>query len=319
MTRRLTLLACFAALACMPPPEARVLRPGSALQGPVVVVLENKPSSLNNAVLEPFSSGVEARIVAFTDVGTQPAERLATAVRAERPNLILALGPQAVQFAHAELPEVQVVFALVLNYRAQHLQGEGNKLVGIAMENSLVSEFTQFKMVYPGMRRLIVPYCVGNSEPMLDEARKTLGSMGLAMQPLALQDTNVLPQIATLKHWPGDVLWLASDTLVLRNAKAFIQQGDKINTPVFASVSGVLARAGAVAAIEVDIPSLGAQAAGIATLLLTGQATAESIGVQAPNGTQLVVNLATAQRQGMDIPLQIMPFIGESISEAPQE
>lgn len=112
-------------------------------------------------------------------------------------------------------------------------------------------------------------------------------------------------------------MWLASDATVLTHARTFIAQSDQANLPVFASVSSVLARSGSVAAIEVDISSLGTQAARIATQLLSGEAMPADIGIQAPNGTQLVVNLATAQRHGLTIPLRVMPFIGEAINELP--
>lgn len=299
--------------------QARLVRASNAAFGSVVVVLESRTSaSLNKALLGAFSQGIDARVVAFDDIAALPPNRLAAAVRAEKPGLILALGPQAAGFTRDALGDIPSIFALVLNYRAHNLAEDGSNMVGIAMENSLVSEFTQFKMVYPELRRLVMPYCMDRSEGMVEEARRTLGAMGLRLQPVPIDPRAVDARLGLDHGATGDAVWLPSDATILSHAQAFIDGSERAGLPVFASVSGVLARAGAVAAIEVDIPSIGSQAARMAALLLSGTAKPSDIGVQAPNGTLLVVNLTAARRRGLNIPLRVMPFIGETINDLPQ-
>ena len=309
---RLCLLLGWAQLsACVTTvPVADVIKQARRPSSATVAILQTQENELSEAVLGRFLEAMDAKVVLYSNVDKADASDLVRTIHNQKAQAVFALGPAAAIFARDNLADIPSLFTLVINYRTQHLH-EVAHMMGIAMEGSSASEFTKFKMVYPQLHRVLMPYTTGQSEALVEAAVADLKKMSIELVPVAVSPSDKLTHLEGLTRNNVDAVWIASDALILSKAKALIAAADAQGVPLINSVTGALARTGAFASVAVDIPSIGTQAATMINSILQRGGKPEQFKVQAPMGTRLVVNMDVAKQRGIEVPPFVLQFIGE--------
>ncbi len=286
-------------------PKVTAPAPGA----PTVVVLLSSKNRLYDGPVAAFENQIkETATVYETVVGDQ--RGLADALRDLHPSLVLAFGTQAALFARQNLPETPLLFAMVVNHRRlKELQAP--EVMGIALEVPPLSEFTQFKLALPTMGRILAVYDPDHSSDVIADATESARTLGMMLVAAPAHDKDELE--SQYKRYSGqfDAVWLLNDPVVM-NPKAFAFLRDattRDHVALVSSLSDQFARAGAMMSVSVDFNSLGFQASAMALSLLDGKQTPTAIGIQPPIGARLVLNMVTAQKLGLQVPEEVLPFI----------
>jgi ABC-type uncharacterized transport system substrate-binding protein len=306
-------------LGCATPLQTTPVKAGGGGGGPLVLVLKSQSAPLHRAALDVFERSIRADLVEATlEPGTDGGavrRYLATA----RPKLILALGTPAALLAREASQSVPILFTLALAQGRARL-GAGANVMGISMENAPLQEFTKFKMVMPALNRVLVLYTPGFSDADVEEARAALTEINVDLVRMPVPaGADAVTILAARAGEPFDALWLASDP-VMKQFEALKAACNARHLPLLTSLSDVFAKSGALMSVAVDLRALGAQAAGMARLVLEGGMSPQQLGIQHPNGVKLAVNTAVAEALGIDVPLDILGYIDEVIDpRAPPE
>jgi putative ABC transport system substrate-binding protein len=280
---------------------------------PVVVVLLSSNNRLYDGPVAAFENQVKDSATVYeTVVGDQ--RGLGDSLRDLHPAMVFALGTQAALYARANLPETPLLFAMVVNHRRlKELQAP--EVLGIALEVPPLSEFTQFKLALPTMSRILAIYNPDHSSDVIAGATEAARTLGMTLIAAPAHDKDELQ--AQYKRYSGqfDTVWVLNDPVVM-NSKAFAflrEAAMRDHVALVSSLSEQFARAGALMSVSVDFNSLGFQASAMALSLLDGKQKPAEIGVQPPIGARLVLNMVTAQKVGLQIPEEVLPFISEVI------
>ena len=78
-------------------------------------------------------------------------------IRGLAPDLLFVLGTRATLLARDRFRDVPILFAMVVNYRRLGLADHEN-VMGVALEIPPLTEFTQFKLIAPGLKRVLAFY-----------------------------------------------------------------------------------------------------------------------------------------------------------------
>jgi|GEM_PF-6193480 len=311
------LVAAFAAscVSAAPLEPARV-RPAKSASAPNVVVIQSFSSKLFEAPVESFVQQIDATVTLFDDARERKAA-LVAAVRARKPDLIVTLGSQATALALKEFKTTPVLFTMVVNYRRLPLEGRDN-VMGIALESSTASEFSQFKMVLPALEKSLAFYVPSQSGQIVDEARAELQKLGVDLKAVPVESADQVKAEYAKHAGTVDGVWLLNDPALLKDKATFEYlraQCEKDQLPLLASFSDDYARLGALMSVSTDLSALGSQAAAMATRALQQGMSPAEIGVQPPISTKLVVNVAVARKLGVELRDDSLPFIDELLNE----
>ncbi len=285
-------------------------RASGGSQEPSIVALKSSENPQFEGPVRGFIAQAPGPVSVFTLPNDESAdtESIRDAVSQKSPALILALGSRAAVFAHTHWPTTPMVFAMVLSYRRLQLSGE--QAAGIAGELSPTTEFAQFQMVVPQMKKLGVIHNPAATGELVQTAREEAKSSGFELVVAqATQKSEVARAYASLGEVDG--VWLLPDQVVM-NPESFEYLKQQLNTRkryLLASLSEKFAEAGALVSVSIDTTSVGGQAAALAhAILVDGKKPAE-LGVVSPIGARLFVNLETAHQISLQINEDILPFV----------
>lgn len=143
-------------------------------------------------------------------------------------------------------------------------------------------------------------------------AKQELRGLGTELIPIAVPRGGDAVGALGQHRERADVLWMANDP-VLKKFEAVKEACTACRLPLITSFSDSFARSGALMSVSVKLHAVGAQAAAMARLVLEHGAKPHDLGVQHPNGARLVLNAATADALGVDIPPDMLSYIDEII------
>jgi putative ABC transport system substrate-binding protein len=150
---------------------------------------------------------------------------------------------------------------------------------------------TLFRYIFPEVKKIGVLYSEQYSSQWFNDARAEAREMGIEIIGKHISESK--QSINALKELMPkvDALWLISDPLIMtdkENLKEVFKVCEAKKVPVF-SYHDIFVEYGAVLIVSVDDPTIGRQAAGIATEALSVGKMDEK--VQYPAGSHIILNL----------------------------
>jgi putative ABC transport system substrate-binding protein len=278
---------------------------------PTVVALRSSTKlNMTESVLNGFCQRVNANVWSVSLEPDSDVEEYARRIEQLRPKMILAVGSLGLSFAMHYFHNLPTLVVLVMNYKHLGLETMPN-MMGVAMETSPMSDFLQFKMVLPNMKRVLAFHQEKDSDAIVARARQELQRLGIELMTKKISDPTQIPTLYAKHRHEIDAVWLLPDSMVM-NAKTFAELRSLTvhdHMPFIASLSEDFAQQGALMSASVDFMSLGAQAAGMAYALIAQGKAPKAIGFESPIGARLVLNTSTAEAIGVDVPDDIVPFL----------
>ncbi|MEJ2619661.1 MAG: ABC transporter substrate binding protein [Candidatus Thiodiazotropha sp.] len=292
-------------------------QPVWSAQQSIAVLLSDTEAVYEQPLVE-FRAKVKQPIEVFNLQGDiQRAPQVLSQVIASKPSLILAFGAKAAYFAKAATQhdqQVPVIFAMVLNWQRYKLLDGQSNLAGINAEVSPGTQLLSMNLLFPEIRRLGVIYSKSHSALSVREAQRAAKLVGIDISARSIERAKELKQAYRRLEAEVDAIWLPTDPVLytLENIHWLKRQCVKDRLICIGQSDNVV-RLGLLLAVNPDIPSIGAQAATLATQVLFQGVKPSQIGVQDPLGTRLTLNAKTASKIGVRLAEEVLMLADEVI------
>lgn len=320
----LTALAPFARATAAPLPQdpAAAKRLG-------VFLWHDSPNDL--ATLEGIREAMQQSGVPHTFVeqrADSDAERAKTALQALRTarcDLVFALGTQAALLAKDTIVDVSVVFAAVSDPVATGIvpdwNGSGNNLCGCSNWIAPANVLDVFARAAPHLRRLGVlrsktSGVVSTAEIASMRAHLEAKQPGMPTlhEVVATDAEHIGTAVTELLDAKVDAIWIPIDITIYQHVEAVRTALGERRVPLLSTAAAGV-RNGAHVGAAVDYTLHGRRAAAMAIdVMLRGRGTA-TLPIDRMRGTLVYVNLGTARRDHIDLPLSLLALADELIDD----
>ncbi len=286
--RRALLLALFCGAAASPAPALAVR----------AVVVKTKGVAAYDLALRGFQRAFDGEVT-VREIGKKEgvSTALADEIRRLEPDVVVGVGTRAAVSLKERLPDLPLVFAMVLSPEKRGLGGR--KVSGVSLEISPALQLKLFKKILPTMSRIGVIYDPAKSGPLVDVAEKAARVQGVELhtEPVARSAEvgaaleRLLPRI--------DALWLLPDASVVTREtfKQMLIRTHDAKVPLLA-FSEPFVKAGALAAVAPDYEAIGAAAARLAERAARQGGSGSPVIEDPP--ARLVVNRKAAEHLGLE-------------------
>ena len=234
-------------------------------------------------------------------LGRDEPREVSAEVNKRKPDLTLTFGTKASRLATESVGRTPVIFCMVLDPTGMFRSNSA----GVMMEVSPEAKLQMIRRILPGARRIGTVY---SSETFLAYAKilEECGQMGISLIARKVETENELPAAVREIARECDVFLMLPDTKLYTPAsvKTVLLESLRAKFPVV-GLSSHYTKAGALFSLDSDYNEVGKQAAEIALRILRGE-DPRNIAPMLPRKCRLSVNVAVAQRMGIDIPARIM-------------
>ncbi|MDH5298572.1 MAG: hypothetical protein OEV91_06095 [Desulfobulbaceae bacterium] len=204
----------------------------------------------------------------LTTVTVNNPEQAATAIRARRPDLILALGSDALKAATL-VDDIPVIYLLTPD--AMITAANRARITGIDLRIPPQLQIEALRRHLPAVKRLGVVYDPGRSAQLIAQAKSAVANTSLQLVAATAATTReALQQIIALAD-RIDAYWMIPDLTVLTPAtlEALFLQSLQRRIPVVTFADKYL-ESGAAVSITFDLDGMGRQAGEMASGILAG-------------------------------------------------
>jgi putative ABC transport system substrate-binding protein len=208
------------------------------------------------------ASGAATVVVRIDDPIEKARKKIRRAAEVSAPDAIFALGAQAAVLAKAELPEIPLVFAMVMDWQRHGLDGSGT--AGVALEVPVDDLLTRYKLMLPQLRRIGLIYSTAMSDDFLSGARAAAQRLGIELseEPVTAAD-QVAGAYRRLRR-DIDAVWMIPDPgVVTRDNFAYLAHRTRNDEIAFLAFSENFVRAGALLSVTPNYTTMGSQAAAL--------------------------------------------------------
>jgi len=290
-----------------------VLGPGVSSAQPArpkVVVVKSAALGSYSSVVAGFSAEVRAEVSEVVLEESAPAAaRALQRIAAQKPALVLAIGPLAANSARRTLgKEVPVLFAMVPYYEKYGL--EGPNLTGIALTSDFRPEFAALKALSSSIKRVGILNDPRFSSGLMEAAQAAAEPLGLSIVALETDGTKLEKVLANAKDKVDAMLMVADKTV----GNAAVVQGlisfAAANHLPLVGLTPSQVKEGATLALAPSPVAIGQQAGRLANRVIHERVDPGALAVAQPEGLDLAVNLSAASKLGgsKDAVMELLRF-----------
>ena len=267
-------------------------------QRPRVVVVKSAALNAYAQVVAGFAADVKGQVEEITlEEGPAAAAAAFKKLGANKPALVLAIGPAAAVGARREFSDVPVLFSMVPYYEKYELEGQNT--TGIALTSDLSLELSALKAVQPKVKRVGVLHDPRYSKALLDGAAQAAQARGLKLVPIDVDSSSKVDKALGSAKGKIDALVIISDKTVGNAAvvERLLAWSQEEKVPAVGLASAQV-KQGALFALAPAPLAIGQQAGRIANRIVVEKVDPGAMAVANPEGLELHVNLTTARRLG---------------------
>lgn len=288
--------------------------PGLASAFDVAILKSNDLSYYNEAVAGAKQVlGGDATVTVHDLRGNVTSGRtIAQKLRAERPDVIVAVGLKAALAAKLEVFDSPIVVCMVM--APESYEFTAPNVYGVYMRAPIDQQLASLHTLLPQAKRIGLLYDERFTGPMIKDAARHAEKLGLQLLPALITAPDDLPAALRALTSKIDALWLIQDqTVITEQSIQFILATTlDAKVPVFA-FSTTVVQQGALGALVVDAADAGRQAGHIGKRLLRKEPMKGPRYVS-PEKTELALNLNVASYLGLKPPDQVVRAAGTIFS-----
>lgn len=223
-------------------------------------------------------------------------------IQAKKPSVLICLGLMAAVSSAKVEKRIPILFTMVINYMRyskKYPEIAQKNVTGIAMEIPLSSQITQFRMLYPGLKSLGVPYNPEASSEIVKSAIKSSKSLNIRIVPIPVLEAKDIEAELKKNRKSFNGLWMIGDVKLYNKKTNALQKlvdfSNNSDVPLLA-FSENFVKAGAFFSVSINYKSLGSQVALMGRSLVIDRVRPEKLKVAPPIGTFTVLNRITAEK-----------------------
>ena len=279
-----------------------------------VVILRSDDLPVYSAPIESFKRELSLPIQVM-DLRGDKAQALRTAqqLAADPPPLIFALGAKAAYIATQQLPQVPLVYAMVVDPARYGI--EGIQVTGITMQLPPDMVLAQFQLFVPKVKTIGLLISSDNTDPSVSAALEAARAAGYKVTARRVAPGDDVRRAYAALRKNVDAIWLLPDSKLLTpsNFRTLQQESRRAHLPLLVYSEG-LVEAGALLCVAPDYANLGGQAASLAQRILGGE-NPGAIAPEAPTASRVVLNRETQDAIGLAIDPQNLAFVDSVVHE----
>src|SRR5690606_6773349 len=245
-----------------------------------------------DAALSGFVSACDSRISEYNLRGQAGGSRdLVREIRQGNPDLIVAIGVLAAEFAKQQFDDVTVLYVMVPNPAAYGLTGEN--IAGISLDIPIERQLSVYRDLVSDMKALGAIYDPQKSADFVEEATAVAERNGLVLHTRQVASRKEVPAAlrALLREEDIDALWMIPDeTVVTPESFKFLLLTSFEHDLPFLAASDIFVKVGALASLMPDYQDVGRQGCELATALESGRTSAARLNVVMPAKVRLSIN-----------------------------
>ncbi|TVL99336.1 MAG: hypothetical protein CV087_18455 [Candidatus Brocadia sp. WS118] len=282
----------------------------SALQTKVnsntAIVIQSQQIAAYNETIKGFEEACKEKNITIKTIydlrgDAEESKRIIRAIRnsEQKPQLVLAVGVLAATVAKDQIPDIPVIFCMVINHDRFNLRGAN--ITGISAEASLEDQFAVLKEILGYRKNVGVIYDPRKTGKMISDAINVAKRFEInLLKKEVLSEREVGVALKNIIH-DIDAFWIIPDgTVITRDSLDMIfKKTLKERIPTFCT-SNAIVRAGALISVSPDYAYTGQQAAQLAQILLHNP-TMRSLGTKQPEKLKITLNTSVAEMIGINI------------------
>ncbi len=276
-----------------------LLAPLSAAHAVDIAILKSKNLPAYNDAVISFKTSCGANFSEFDmDLNEERGKAFIEKLNAQKPAMVYAVGKHAARVARLYLDSsVPVIFAMVLNPEREDLGADN--IAGISLEIPVETQLSALKAIVPKAAKVGVIYNPKKSKELLQSAMDAAAKRGLTLVASKVDAPEDTPRALRAFADGIDAFWLIPDpTVVTPQAfRAILEFSQRSNVPFFA-YNEAFVKAGALLSLGPNASSIGAQACQMGKRVMAGETPAK-LGVAAPEGLELFLNMKTSEQLGL--------------------
>jgi putative ABC transport system substrate-binding protein len=228
-------------------------------------------------------------------------------IKVQQPDLIVAIGVLAAEFAQQQLSDFRILYVMVPKPGSYGLTGEN--IGGISLDIPIDQQLTVYRSMVHDLKALGVIYDPLKSGDIVEEARRIATAHGLVVHSREVTSRKGVPAAlrALLRDEQIDALWMIpDDTVVTPESFKFLLLTSFEHKLPFLAASDIFVKVGALASLTPDYADVGRQGCDLANAVTSGRTNIASLDVVVPAKIDLSINLKTARKIGLSIPDEIV-------------
>lgn len=273
-----------------------------------IALIKSYDSEFYDAAISGFLSSCNNEIAEYNLRGEEGgSSELIEEITQSDPDLIVAIGIMAAEFAQQKLSRFPVLYAMVSEPKAYGLTGRN--IAGISLDVPIERQLTVYRSMVNDLKSLGAIYDPAKSGDFVAEARAVAERLGIVLHTREVASRKEVPAAlrALLREEKIDALWMIpDDTVVTPESFKFLLLSSFENDLPFLAASDIFVKFGALASLTPDYTDVGRQGCELATALTSGKVTLAKVDIVLPAKIDLSINLKTAQKIGLSIPEEII-------------
>lgn len=269
-----------------------------------VTIIQSQQIAAYNEAVKGFKEECRGKNIAIKKIynlkgDIEEGKKTVQDIKANKPNLILAVGVLAATLVKEQFPEIPIIFCMVVNHYRFNLQGDN--ITGISVEASVEDQFIILRNLLGEYKNLGVIYDITKTGKIISEAETIAKTIGFNLiKSEVTSEKEVIPVLEDIIK-KIEALWIIPDsTVITKNTlEAISRIALDHHLPTFCT-SEAIVKTGALISISPDYTYTGLQAAQIAQILLNNPGTT-SMGIKNPEKLRLTLNTQTAESVGINL------------------
>lgn len=220
-------------------------------------------------------------------------------ILADRPDLLVAIGTNALSFVRVKNADIPIVY-LMVPYPAGIVNGRSN-ITGVNMQISPARQLDALLAAVPGLKRFGLIYDPRRSSSLLKEIEAAARARNISLIAKQARESSAVPGLLDEMIGRIDCFWMLPDLTVVtpESVELILLFSLEHRVPVFSFSSKYLTR-GAAFAVTFDNYDLGRSAAEMTMKILAGQ-TADALPPIEPQAIRLQINRSVVQKLGISM------------------
>lgn len=230
-------------------------------------------------------------------------------IKKAEPDLILALGTNAVNSVNTNINDIPIVFSMVLNPtfgNSKNSSTNNKNITGVSLSVPVIKQFSTFKEIIPNLKTVGVIYSPDENSELIKEAEISAKKLNIDLIAADVNDENDVPRTLNNLIRIVDVIWMIVDKAVnsIESRRHIIMEGFRNDIPVIGPSENYVV-AGAAFAISADYKNVGWQTGKITVKILEGNEPSQ-LPCEYPNKTVIYINEKIINSIGIKIPNTIL-------------